>query len=140
VSASFNETFAYDGVNRLTGVVDNGGWSRYFAYDQYSNMWLCGSPGIAPNGSAPAANYCSQTPSGIFNTANRIGTGSYDAAGNQLTVAGSISPTMRRTGLRRRCSPASGTWIMATTETAGGCLRATRMAREPSTCTMRKES
>jgi YD repeat-containing protein len=89
VSASFNETFAYDGVNRLTGVVDNGGWSRYFAYDQYSNMWLCGWPGIAPNGSAPTANYCSQTPSGIFNTANRIGTGSYDAAGNQLTVAGS---------------------------------------------------
>src|SRR6185437_2298165 len=89
VSASFNETFAYDGVNRLTGVVDNGGWSRYFAYDQYSNMWLCGWPGIAPNGSAPVANYCSQTPSGIFNTANRIGTGSYDAAGNQLTVAGS---------------------------------------------------
>ncbi len=52
-------------------------------------MWLCGWPGIAPNGSAPVANYCSQTPSGIFNTANRIGTGSYDAAGNQLTVAGS---------------------------------------------------
>ncbi len=35
------------------------------------------------------ANYCSQTPSGIFNTANRIGTGSYDLAGNQLLVAGS---------------------------------------------------
>ena len=89
VSASFNETFAYDGVNRLTGVVDSGGWSRYFAYDQYSNMWLCGWPGIAPNGAAPVANYCSQTPSGIFNTANRIGTGSYDLAGNQLLVAGS---------------------------------------------------
>lgn len=89
VSASFNETFAYDGVNRLTGVVDNGGWSRYFAYDQYSNMWLCGWPGIAPNGSAPAANYCSQTPSGIFNNANQIIGRSYDGAGNMASLMGS---------------------------------------------------
>ena len=88
-TASFSETFAYDGVNRLTGIVDNGGWSRYFAYDQYSNMWLCGWPGIAPNGAAPAANYCSQTPSGIFNNANQITGRSYDAAGNLLSLTGS---------------------------------------------------
>jgi RHS repeat-associated protein len=89
VSASFNETFAYDGVNRLTGVVDNGGWSRYFAYDQYSNMWLCGWPGIAPNGSAPAASYCSQTPSALFNNANQIVGRSYDGAGNMASLMGS---------------------------------------------------
>src|SRR6185312_12257730 len=89
VSASFNETFAYDGVNRLTGVVDNGGWSRYFAYDQYSNMWLCGWPGIAPNGSAPTATYCSKTPSGIFNNANQIIGRSYDGAGNMASLMGS---------------------------------------------------
>ena len=88
-SPTFSETFSYDRVNRLTGVVDSGGWSRYFAYDQYSNMWLCGYPGIAPNGSAPAATYCSQTPSGIFDNANRIGGRLYDAAGNQLSVTGS---------------------------------------------------
>ncbi len=88
-SPTFDETYRYDGVNRLISVENGDLWSRHFAYDQYSNMWLCGWPGIAANGSAPAANYCSQTPSGIFNTANRIGTGSYDAAGNQLTVAGS---------------------------------------------------
>jgi len=88
-SPTFDETYRYDGVNRLISVENGDLWSRYFAYDQYSNMWLCGWPGIAANGSAPAANYCSQTPSGIFNTANRFGTGSYDAAGNQLTVAGS---------------------------------------------------
>jgi RHS repeat-associated protein len=89
VSASFNETFAYDGVNRLTGVVDNGGWSRYFAYDQYSNMWLCGWPGIAPNGAAPAANYCSKTPSELFNTANQIIGRSYDGSGNMASLMGS---------------------------------------------------
>ena len=89
VAASFNETFAYDGVNRLTGVVDNGGWSRYFGYDQYSNMWLCGWPGIAPNGAAPAANYCSQTPSEIFNNANQIIGRSYDGAGNMASLMGS---------------------------------------------------
>jgi RHS repeat-associated protein len=89
VSASFNETFAYDGVNRLTGVVDNGGWSRYFAYDQYSNMWLCGWPGIAPNGAAPAATYCSKTPSELFDTANQIIGRSYDGAGNMASLMGS---------------------------------------------------
>ena len=70
-------------------VVDNGGWSRYFAYDQYSNMWVCGWPGIAPNGSAPTATYCSKTPSGIFNNANQIIGRSYDGAGNMASLMGS---------------------------------------------------
>ena len=66
-----------------------GNGDGYFAYDQYSNMWLCGSPGIAPNGSAPAANYCSQTPSNIFNNANQIIGRSYDGAGNMASLMGS---------------------------------------------------
>jgi RHS repeat-associated protein len=88
-TASFNETFAYDGMNRLTGVVDSGGWSRYFGYDQHGNMWLCGWPGLPPNGSAPAATYCSQNSSSLFTSANQIAAGSYDAAGNLLSVTGS---------------------------------------------------
>ena len=87
--ASFNETFDYDGMNRLTGVVDNGGWSRYFGYDQHGNMWLCGWPGLPPNGSTPAATYCSQNSSSLFNGANQIAGNSYDAAGNLLSLAGS---------------------------------------------------
>ena len=77
------------GVSGKSDIVDNGGWSRYFGYDQYSNMWLCGWPGIAPNGAAPTANYCSQTPSNIFNTANQIIGRSYDAAGNMASLMGS---------------------------------------------------
>jgi YD repeat-containing protein len=52
-------------------------------------MWLYGWPGIAPNGAAPTANYCSQTPSNIFNTANQIIGRSYDGAGNMASLMGS---------------------------------------------------
>jgi hypothetical protein len=47
-------------------------------------MWLCGWPRIAPN-----VNYCSQTPSGIFNNANQIIGRSYDGAGNMASLMGS---------------------------------------------------
>src|SRR6185437_8117882 len=88
-SANFNETYAYDGMSRLTGVVDSGGWSRYFGYDQHGNMWLCGWPGLPPNGSAPTATYCSQNSSSLFNSANQMAGNSYDAAGNLVSVTGS---------------------------------------------------
>jgi len=88
-SANFNETYAYDWMSRLTGVVDSGGWSRYFGYDQHGNMWLCGWPGLPPNGSAPAATYCSQNSSSLFTSANQIAGASYDAAGNLTYLTGS---------------------------------------------------
>jgi uncharacterized protein with beta-barrel porin domain len=52
-------------------------------------MWLCGWPGIAPNGAAPTASYCSKTPSQIFNNANQIIGRSYDGAGNMASLMGS---------------------------------------------------
>ena len=76
-------------TDSLTGVVDSGGWSRYFGYDQHGNMWLCGWPGLPPNGSAPAATYCSQNSSSLFNSANQMAGNSYDAAGNLVSVTGS---------------------------------------------------
>jgi len=150
VSASFNETFAYDGVNRLTGVVDNGGWSRYFGYDQYSNMWLCGWPGIAPNGSAPTANYCSKTPSELFNTANQIIGRSYDGAGNMASLMGSnftydaenrittaVQPSSDRTSLAesllflrtRRNASMGGASLRGTQSSSGSACDAARGVR-----------
>jgi len=35
---SFTQSFAYDGVNRLTTASDSGGWTRTFAYDQAGNQ------------------------------------------------------------------------------------------------------
>ena len=67
-------------MNRLTGVVDSGGWSRYFGYDQHGNMWLCGWPGLPPNSSAPAATYCSQNSSSLFTSANQIAGSSYECS------------------------------------------------------------
>ncbi|HET9790980.1 MAG TPA: hypothetical protein VFR08_06735, partial [Candidatus Angelobacter sp.] len=37
---TFNQTFGYDNVNRLTSANDSGHWSRNFGYDPYGNMWV----------------------------------------------------------------------------------------------------
>jgi YD repeat-containing protein len=41
---TFNQTFAYDGLNRLLTASDGGGWSRSFGYDAYGNMTPAGNP------------------------------------------------------------------------------------------------
>ncbi len=35
---SFNQTFGYDNLNRLTSAIDSGGWSRNFSSDEYGNL------------------------------------------------------------------------------------------------------
>ncbi len=89
VGATFNQTFTYDGVNRLQtanesiGGANNqcqitGGaasWSRSFGYDAFGNMTPSGNP-------AP--------PTVAFNTNNQIATQTYDQAGNLLTVNGNV--------------------------------------------------
>jgi RHS repeat-associated protein len=70
---TFNQTFAYDGVNRLLTASDSGGWSRSFGYDAYGNMTPSGNP-------AP--------PTVSFNGNNQIVGQTYDQKGNQLTVNG----------------------------------------------------
>jgi RHS repeat-associated protein len=72
-TSPFTETFNYDGVNRLTLATDSGGWSRGFTYDAFGNMTPSGNP-------AP--------PTESFNSNNQIVGGSYDQAGNQLSVNG----------------------------------------------------
>ena len=53
-------SISYDGVNRLQGITDSGGWSRSFLYDQWGNMTESGTgPGLninTPHGD-PASSY-----------------------------------------------------------------------------------
>jgi len=84
----FNDTYTYDGVNRLTGVYETGGsnnqlYGRYFGYDPYGNIWITANAGVPESGMTPNNN--------VYNSGNnRITGGSYDASGNQ-TVIGSYS-------------------------------------------------
>ena len=82
---TFNQSYTYDTVNRLTSVTDSSpsgssgvvNWSRTFGYDAYGNMWV-------PTGTG-------NTPTSInsFTANNQIFGSSYDAAGNQTNVNGS---------------------------------------------------
>ena len=76
----FNQSFSYDGVNRLTGASDSGGWSRAFQYDQYGNMWLASNAGVPLAGNTPTSN--------VYTGSNQISGGSYDGAGYQTAVNG----------------------------------------------------
>jgi RHS repeat-associated protein len=70
---SFTQSFAYDGVNRLTTASDSGGWTRTFGYDAFGNMTPSGNP---------------NPPTESFNSNNQITGLSYDQAGNQISVNG----------------------------------------------------
>jgi RHS repeat-associated protein len=73
-------TISYDGVNRLTGSSDTGGWSRSFGYDQWSNMYV-----TTPSASAvPPLNVNTPVSSSQYNANNqRIDSGQgYDHVGN----------------------------------------------------------
>jgi RHS repeat-associated protein len=78
--AHFQQSFSYDGVNRLTAASDSGGWSRSFGYDQYGNGWVTANGGVPLAGNTPTSN--------VYTGANRINGQSYDAAGNMLAVNG----------------------------------------------------
>jgi len=82
-SITFNDTFAYDGVNRLAQATDDGGgsasggWVRTFNYDQYGNMWVVGADGTPVSGLMPTSNdYVN----------NQISSATYDAAGNEAVM------------------------------------------------------
>jgi YD repeat-containing protein len=92
---TFNQTFTYDGVNRLQTANENIGgmnnqcqitggaasWSRSFGYDAFGNMTPSGNPA---------------TPTVAFNTNNQIATQTYDQAGNLLTVNGNVALSILR--------------------------------------------
>ena len=81
---TFNETFQYDNVNRLTYAADSGGtssatggWSRTFHYDAFGNMWV--DPSLT--GQSLNAN---TTTSNKYNAYNQRTDQAYDQAGNLL--------------------------------------------------------
>jgi RHS repeat-associated protein len=80
---TWNQTYTYDGVNRLSTVNESAGqtWSQTYGYDQYGNRYISASPNITTELHEP-------TLPTQFNTANNrlTMTGvTYDAAGNQTT-------------------------------------------------------
>ncbi len=77
---SFQESFSYDGVNRLASATDSGGWSRSFQYDTFGNMYVSANSGVPLAGNTPTAN--------VFNAKNQINGTNYDLAGNQTVVNG----------------------------------------------------
>jgi hypothetical protein len=97
-SLTFNQTYSYDGVNRLLSVSDTSpsgtstvtNYSRSFTYDPYGNMVISAASGITP---APNAANSIGAPAGTNYYSNNqylpgSVSGSYDAAGNQLVVNG----------------------------------------------------
>ena len=78
---AFQQTYGYDGVNRLSNVTETGSgptWSQSFGYDAVGNRWLSGGAQIDPT-----------TPtSDVFNSNNQINATTYDAKGNQQTNGG----------------------------------------------------
>ena len=77
--ASLTQTYGYDGVNRLSSVVE-GGWSRNYGYDAFGNRWLSGAVGHTLPNSTPTAetDFSSSTNRLLKNAA------AYDNAGNLL--------------------------------------------------------
>jgi len=82
--ATFNQSFGYDQVNRLTSASESGGWSRTYSYDQWGNLWVPSESGQPWSGSTPTTN--------VYNSGtNRDGRWSYDGAGNLLSVNGNTA-------------------------------------------------
>jgi RHS repeat-associated protein len=87
----YQQTFGYDGLNRLTSASESsadGSWTQTYQYDAWGNMWMpnnsLGAPAIGPG--APTANVYSASGPGK----NRNVNSTYDTAGN-LTLFGSMN-------------------------------------------------
>ena len=78
-------TIAYDGVNRLTGISDSGGWSRQFSYDQWGNMSISAAAGgWSLNVNAPVVGTAAYNANNQRTDSGLI----YDAAGNLNAMNG----------------------------------------------------
>jgi RHS repeat-associated protein len=75
----YQQTFGYDGLNRLTSASENGGWSQTYQYDAWGNMWMPTSNGLPVNGAMPTTNVYSANGPGYNQNPNV----KYDEAGNQ---------------------------------------------------------
>jgi YD repeat-containing protein len=86
-NGSVRQTYSYDGVGRLTGVVEAGSpaWSQSYGYDRFGNRWMA-STTLPSNATTPTAQ------SQIDGTTNRVwlpANTAYDGAG-QLQTLGAV--------------------------------------------------
>jgi YD repeat-containing protein len=71
-SQNWTQTYAYDGVNRLSGSLETSNWSQSYGYDAFGNRWAAG---WNPSSLTPTTN--------VFNAAtNRVNGASYDGRWN----------------------------------------------------------
>ncbi len=88
-----NQSFSYDGVNRLTGATETGNWAQTYVYDAYGNRGLLSSSNDPSTGVSLLLDATTASTTSVpFGTNNRWNAGGagYDARGN-LTGA-SASP------------------------------------------------
>jgi RHS repeat-associated protein len=100
-SQTWNQSYAYDAVNRLTCANEaavngsavtcvngsaSGNWSQSYCYDARGNRWLTSASSLVSTSDTPTASGCS---SGPYNGNNHISCSgcswAYDAAGNVTT-------------------------------------------------------
>jgi RHS repeat-associated protein len=75
----FNQSYAYDALNRLQSASENNGasWSQTYGYDRFGNRRVSASPGYTLSTLTP------QTQSAFNAANNRVALSAYDGAGNQ---------------------------------------------------------
>jgi RHS repeat-associated protein len=79
---SWTQSFAYDGLNRLSAASETGGFSQVYGYDRWGNRYVPSSSGLAHTDSHEP------TAQANFDANNQLrssGTIQYDAAGNQTS-------------------------------------------------------
>ncbi len=115
--SQFQQAYSYDGVNRLIGMNDTGGYNRSFSYDRYGNRSVSASSGVPWSGLTPYSGAGANP----FNAGNnRLNAGGYDAAGNQTIWDRCRSATMPRTARPPRRTACIRPQRMRTTGTASG--------------------
>ncbi len=81
VANNYYQGYSYDGLNRLMAFKDeNGADERDFKYDKFGNLWVTANTGTFPPLSA-------STPRSNIYSSNKRSDTTYDAAGNETSIA-----------------------------------------------------
>jgi RHS repeat-associated protein len=79
---TWQQTFIYDGVNRLSNASESAGFNRTYGYDQYGNRWVAYSTGLQHSDPREPVSYSDFDRTYNTNRTTKAGA-LYDAAGNQ---------------------------------------------------------
>jgi RHS repeat-associated protein len=94
-----NQSFSYDGVNRLTGASEGANWTQTYVYDTYGNRGLYNGSSDPSTGTSLAMDVVTTSLSTVpFNASNHwtAATTSYDSRGN-LTAASASTNSLGAT-------------------------------------------